>query len=597
MNSKYAIGIDLGTTNCALAYCEMDGDNPDVELMAVPQFVTAGTMEEQSLLPSFLYLPTTDEIEAGIYDLPWEKGCDDVTGSWARRQSADVPTRTVAAAKSWLAHSRVDRRDKILPWNAPREVPKQSPVDTTRRYLAHLVAAWNADHPDAPFSEQQVVLTVPASFDAGARELTHEAALAAGLPEGFVLLEEPQAAVYAWLADRGEAWRKELAEGDNLLVCDVGGGTTDFTVVGVEADDGELVLRRVAVGDHILVGGDNMDLTLAHVAQGLFKEQGIEIDAWQAVSLWHACRSAKEAILADERAHTHPVTVLGRGSKVIGGSISVDLTQEQLEDVLLGGFFPRCAINDYPAQGRTSGFQELGLPFEPDPAITRHLAKFLGRHGNSNDTLRPTHVLFNGGVFKASALGDRLIETLGEWFGAENAPRRLSGERDLDYAVAKGAAYYAHAKSGRGVRIRGGTGRSYYLGIETAGLAVPGAPRPLRALCVVPFGMEEGTEIGVPSDAFGLVVGEPAHFRFFSSTVRQHDEPGSMIDRWQPDELMETDSLETTLSTVEGQDDDFVSATFRSRITELGMFELWCESTTSDDRWKLEFSVRSDAEG
>jgi molecular chaperone DnaK (HSP70) len=596
MSSQYAIGIDLGTTNSALAFCALGQEEACVELLSIPQFVSAATIEAQPILPSFQYLATEDEVNAGAYDLPWEAGCRDVVGMWARTQSAEVPARTIVAAKSWLAHTRVDRRQPVLPWNAPPEVEKRSPVETSRSYLAHLAAAWNAEHPEAPMHVQQVVLTVPASFDASARELTREAALAAGLPEDLVLLEEPQAAVYAWLADRGERWRRELGEGDKLLICDVGGGTTDFTLIGVESEDGELVLKRLAVGDHILVGGDNMDLTLAHVAQTLLAESGIEIDAWQSIALWHACRLAKESLLSAGGPEEHPVTVLGRGSKLIGGTISTQFDRERVAACILDGFLPICQLSDRPLRQRQSGFLEVGLPFETDTAITRHLARFLSLQGGEQEAVRPTHVLLNGGVFKSSVLADRLEQVMGVWFGEAEVPHRLSGAHDLDFAVARGAAYYGFAKQGKGIRIRGGAGRSYYLGIETAGLAVPGAVRPLRALCVVPFGMEEGTETDVPSNALGLVVGEPAQFRFFSSTVRRQDRPGDMINTWQPGELVETDALETTLSAVEGIEDDFVPVRFHSRITELGMFELWCHSTVSDDRWKLEFNVRQDGE-
>jgi molecular chaperone DnaK (HSP70) len=500
----------------------------------------------------------------------------------------------VAAAKSWLCHSRVDRRQAILPWNAPADVPKVSPVAAATHYLQHLAAAWQAAHRDAPLAEQHVVLTVPASFDAAARELTREAALAAGLPEALVLLEEPQAAVYAWLADMGQRWRRQLKLGDTLLVCDVGGGTTDFTLVSVTEEAGELALRRMAVGNHILVGGDNMDLTLAHFVAGKFGEKGVSLDPWQSVALWHSCRTAKEALLTDGGPKKHPVAVLGRGSKLIKGTVSVDVDRQAAADLLLDGFFPLCAASDEPAKRRVSGFQELGLPFESDTAITRHLAGFLRAHGEGGVPARPTQVLFNGGVFKSPALRQRLFDVVSSWF-AGAAPQGLAGNEDLDFAVARGAAYYAYAKQRQGIRIRGGTARAYYVGIETAGPAIPGAPRPLRALCVVPIGMEEGTEAEVPSDAIGLVVGEPAQFRFFSSAVRKDDRPGTLLTSWDESELTETDPLAATLPATAEAGEGHVPVRFQSKITELGMFELWCAGSTSDQRWKLEFSVREEA--
>lgn len=596
MAASYVLGIDLGTTNSVLAYAPLGVENAAVEILPIPQLVAPSVVESRSALPAFLYLAAEHEQGSGAYDLPWAEGRDFGVGELARRQAADVPTRTVAAAKSWLAHSRVDRHQPILPYNAPEEVAKISPVTASRRYLEHLLAAWEDAHPEAPAREQQVVLTVPASFDASARELTREAALAAGLPENFVLLEEPQAAVYAWLADRGDRWRRELKVGDTLLVCDVGGGTTDLTLIGADDEAGELVLRRVAVGNHILVGGDNMDLALAHLAAGAFKEQGVELDPWQSVSLWHACRAAKETLLAEGGPATHPVSVLGRGSKLIGGTISVELEREAAGKLLLDGFFPEVALTDKPARRRASGFREIGLPFESDAAITRHLAAFLAAHGEADGgAVRPTHVLFNGGVFKADALRARLLDVLAGWFEGE-AVSGLEGNRDLDLAVARGAAYYGLAKQGHGVRIRGGAARSYYVGVETAGLAIPGAERPLRALCVVPFGMEEGTELDVPSGEIGLVTGEQAFFRFFSSAVRKQDQPGDTVGSWSEDEIAETDSLEATLPPVEDLEDEYVPVRFHSHITELGVFELWCVSTISDHRWKLEFSVREDVE-
>ncbi|HEY2411244.1 MAG TPA: Hsp70 family protein [Pirellulaceae bacterium] len=596
MSAAFVIGIDLGTTNSVLAYAPLAGDKPEVRLLPIPQLVAAGVVESRTTLPSFLYLAEEHEASAGAFKLPWAESAQAVVGEFARQQAAEKPERTVAAAKSWLAHSKVDRHQAILPWGAAGTVPKVSPVTASRRYLEHLIAAWEHAHPESPIAEQVVVLTVPASFDAAARELTREAALAAGLPASLILLEEPQAAVYSWLTTTGERWRRLLKVGETLLVCDMGGGTTDLTLVGVDQEAGELVLRRIAVGDHLLVGGDNMDLALAHFVAGKFAEKSIKLDPWQSVSLWHQCRMAKESLLSAEGPKKHPLSVLGRGSKLIGGTVKVDIEREAAADLLMEGFFPSCKATDRPTRRRQSGFQEIGLPFESDTGVTKHLAAFLSAHGKANEPVRPTHVLFNGGVFKADAFRGRLLEVLGGWTGGSSPPKPLEGEHDLDHAVARGAAYYGWAKQHGGVRIRGGTARSYYVGIETSGLAIPGAPRPLKALCVVPFGMEEGTNIDVPSDDFGLVVGEPATFRFFSSGIRKNDKPGDMLGRWTDDELAESDSLEANLPKDDAIEDDFVPVRFHSDITELGVFELWCHSTKSANRWKLEFSVRKDAD-
>ncbi len=604
MSARYVIGIDLGTTNSVLAYAPLDDPQAPVQVLEVPQLVAAGQVEARQTLPSFTYLASAEEARAGQYDLPWQQGADYAVGQLARQQAAMQPQRTVAAAKSWLCYSRIDRREPILPWATQGELERISPVEASRRYLAHLIAAWDEAFPDSPLSRQRVVLTVPASFDASGRELTRESAQQAGLPEDAILLEEPQAALYAWLADVGDNWRRRLKVGHTLLVCDVGGGTTDLTLIRVDEEDGELALRRVAVGRHTLVGGDNMDLALAHAAGELFKEKGHEMDVWQSVSLWHACRLAKEALLSSEDVESHPVTVLGRGSRLVGGTVSIDLSRSMAQSVILDGFFPHCEADAKPLRQRRSGFREIGLPYESDARISVHLAAFLAQHGGDEAAEeapgaaggRATHVLFNGGVFKAEALRQRVLEVMTGWYGPDAAPRALGSSDDLDFAVARGAAHYARTREHGGVRIRGGTARSYYVGIETAGLAVPGAPRPLKALCVVPFGMEEGTEVAVPSEPFGLVVGEPAHFRFFSSAVRKQDRPGDLLPRWGEDELEETDPLEATLEAEEAGGEEFVPVTFQSRITELGVFELWCVSTESDRRWKLEFSVREDAE-
>lgn len=597
MATQYSIGIDLGTTNSVLAWARLDQDEPQVEVLPIPQLVAANTVEARMALPSFLYLGAAHESDSGTLDMPWQSGRDFAVGELARTQAAEVPDRTVVGAKSWLAHSRVDRHQPILPWNAPKEVAKVSPVTASQRYLEHLVAAWHAAHPEAPIVEQQVVVTIPASFDASARELTREAALAAGLPENFVLLEEPQSAVYAWLDTTGQRWRKLMKVDETLLVCDVGGGTTDLTLVKVKEQGGELTLERMAVGRHLLVGGDNMDLALAHYVAGMFAEKGVKLDPWQSVSLWHSCRQAKEKLLVTDGPESHPIAILGRGSKLIGRTVSVDVPRQKVIDLLVDGFFPKCAADARPARGRASGFQEIGLPFETDTSITRHLAAFLQDHGTEPDgPVKPSHVLFNGGVFKAEALRSRLLDVLGRWSGKKAATKVLEGVHDLDNAVARGAAYYGWTKTKGGVRIRGGAARSYYVGMETSGLAIPGAPRPLRALCVVPFGMEEGTESDVPSGEIGLVVGEPAKFRFFSSAVRKDDRPGDVLGSWTDEELSETDSLEAELPADETIDEPYVPVQFRSRITELGMFELWCVSAKTDQRWKLEFNVREDAD-
>lgn len=613
---QYVIGIDLGTTNSVLAYApiasegaaegEAEGTADEgplsIELLPITQLIDNSTVDQRSSLPSFTYLASDAETEGGAMDLPWSSGRAFAVGELARRRSAEAPDRTVGASKSWLCNGDVDRRAPILPFGAPDDVAKISPVTAAREYLQHLVDGWHAAFPDSPIRDQQVILTVPASFDPVARELTREAAIAAGLGEDFLFLEEPQAALYAWLHRQGETWRKTLKVDDRVLVCDVGGGTTDLTLIRVADEGGDLVLERTAVGDHLLVGGDNMDLAAAYFVSEKFSQQGTTLNPWQSVALWHACRAAKETLLSEGGPDSHPVSIAGRGSKLIASTISVDVDRGELASMLKDGFFPSCQMSDMPQRQPASGFQEIGLPYESDPGITRHIAEFVRKHCRSDDgsdsiTL-PQYILFNGGVFRADGFRDQLLSVINSWSEQPDAVKTIAGGGDLDFAVATGACFYGSNKRQGGMRIRGGVGSSYYVGIETAGLAIPGAPRPLKALCVVPFGMEEGTELPVESNPVGLVVGQPVSFRFFSSKTRKEDRPGQLIGSWTEDDMTETDPLATTL-TVDGSDEQFVPVRFESRITELGMFELWCVSAKPDEheprKWKLEFNVRDEA--
>lgn len=593
---KYSVGIDLGTTNCVVALAELDAESPSIALLPIEQVTAPNQVESLQSLASFLYLQSTQEQQSGALAVPGRDPAAPVVGEYARRISADQPERSIAAAKSWLCHSKVDRHASLLPWGAPDDLPKLSPVDATQLILQQLVASWQQAFPDHPLSEQLVTLTVPASFDMAARELTREAALKAGLPDDFILLEEPQAAVYHWLEKTGDRWRREMQEGDTLLVCDVGGGTTDLTLLRAEQEGGELVLRRLAVGDHLLVGGDNMDLSLAHFAANMFREKGLKLNAWQSVSLWHACRKAKESLLAPSGKERETISVLGRGSKLIAGTVSIEVNREEVQKLLIDGFFPQCSKDSVPNREPSSGFQEIGLPFESDTAITRHIAHFIAANaGDSDLSVGRLHLLLNGGVFKAPALRERLHNVLSNWSNDGQAPDTLGGPEDLDHAVARGAAYYGWTKQHGGMRIRGGTARSYYVGIESSGLAIPGMPRPLQAVCVVPFGMEEGTESDVPGREVGLVVGREVQFRFFASAIRKEDRVGTVLRDWDEEELVETAPMQLMLPADDAPDEGFVPVRFHSKINELGVFELWCNSVRNEQSWKLEFNVREDA--
>ena len=603
--SRYVVGIDLGTTNCSLAYVDTGAgdDAPRPTDLPIPQVVQPGVVEERPLLPSFLYLPGANELPAGSLKLPWDANRDYAVGEFARQQGSLVPTRLVSSAKSWLCHPGIDRRSAVLPWKAPDNARKLSPLEASVRYLKHLVEAWNErmakDRPEYRLEQQDIVLTVPASFDAAARELTVEAARAAGL-EHATLLEEPQSAFYAWIEASHDHWRKQVEVGDAVLICDVGGGTTDLTLIAVGEESGQLSLTRVAVGDHILLGGDNMDLALAHSAAKAFAARNVKLDAAQMLMLGHSCRAAKEKLFAEPELTSAPVTVLGRGSKVIAGTIKGELTRAEMEKVLIGGFFPDCPADAEPLKQRAAGLQELGLPYASDAAITKHLAYFLTRHApmlaervqpkrGKKKPLGPTAVLFNGGVFKAEPLRQRVLAVLNQWHKSGGPLKELASV-DLDRAVARGAAYYGMVRRGKGVRIRGGAARVYYVGIETSLPAVPGAPPPLKALCVVPYGMEEGSETDVPGQEFGLVVGAPADFRFLGSTVRRGDTVGTLVEEWEG-EIEELSPLTTTLE-APNKDGQTVPVHLHSKVTEVGTLELWCISRDNKQKWKLEFNVR-----
>ncbi|SPE33219.1 putative heat-shock chaperone protein [Candidatus Sulfopaludibacter sp. SbA6] len=603
MQPTFVIGIDLGTTNSALAYAEVrpDADQfapANVQLLPIPQLANPGEVSDEDLLPSFLYLPGASDFPAGTIALPWDAARDYVVGRLAQKRGVENAGRLVSSAKSWLSHSGVDRTAPLLPFRAPEGVEKVSPLEASRRYLEHLRQAWDSKMPEAPFAAQQVLVTVPASFDAVARELTLEAAKLAGY-QNITLLEEPQAAFYAWI-ERHQDWRERVQLGDLILVVDIGGGTTDFTLIAVTEANGELSLNRVAVGEHILLGGDNIDLALAGAVAQRLAEKGTRIDSRQHLALWANCRVAKEKLLEpDSKAKEQPVTILGKGTGLVGGTIKAALLRADIERVLGEGFLPAVASTEMPAHQRRVGLQELGLPYAADPSITRHMARFLrqqaatSEHGvrrGPSGLACPTHVLFNGGVLNAALVRDRILKTLNAWLAEEGMKQvqPLSGE-DLMHAVSRGAAYYGLARHGRGVRIRGGVPRTYYVGVESAMPSIPGFPAPLKAVAVVPFGMEEGTEVRIPGREFGLIVGQPAEFRFFTSAARKNDQAGDLIEDF-GDELQELSPMEVSFASGESSA-EVVPVSFESVVTETGMLQLWCVARDGR-RWKLEFNVR-----
>ncbi|WP_114787583.1 Hsp70 family protein [Vibrio tetraodonis] len=619
---KYSVGIDLGTTHCVLSYLDTADESASVEVMPIAQLTAPGTVENKSQLGSFLYQPHEHEMNPASRVLPWSSEPKALVGAIARNLGAKTPIRLVASAKSWLCHGGVNRRDAFLPTGSPEEVEKVSPLRATELYLEHLKEAWNHSHPNHPLEEQDVTITVPASFDPAARDLTAEAARNIGLAH-LTLLEEPQAALYNWIDNSSEQWRDQVSVGDVVLVVDIGGGTTDLSLVEVTEEEGNLTLNRIAVGEHILLGGDNMDLALAYRLKMKLAQDGKELQPWQVQAITHACRDAKEALLNDASLEAVPIVVPSRGSKLLGATLKTELTQEEVQQTLVDGFFPKVSVTEHPVQRSRGALTQMGLPYAQDAGITRHIAAFLSKQANAlgneseqvdynpfasmpgmdgsdtvtTDFIKPTAILFNGGVLKSQLLASRLEETINEWLIDSNSEKaqRLTGV-DLDLAVASGASYYGAVRRGQGVRIRGGIASSYYVGIESAMPAIPGMTPPLEALCVAPFGMEEGSSVDIPSQEFGLVIGQPVNFQFFGSNVRRDDLAGAHLDHWGPDELEELPEIQVTLPITDGRSEgEVVPVTLASRVTELGTLYLEAIAADNDQKWHVEFDVRDEA--
>jgi molecular chaperone DnaK (HSP70) len=596
----YVIGIDLGTTNSVVAYCEAKIDEikePEIRVFKIPQLVAPGSIGEREALPSSLLLPGPHDVPEEGLAVPWSEDQSPVVGEFARDRGAEIPHRLISSSKSWLCHTGVDRNKPILPWEGEEDHTKLSPVEASAAILRHIKESWNyavaLDNETLRMEKQEIILTVPASFDVVARDLTVTAAEMAGLPH-VTLLEEPQAAFYAWIDTTKGKWRDSVTKGDVVLVIDIGGGTTDFSLIKVAEDQGELALERIAVGEHVLVGGDNMDLTLAYSVANQLASQGHKLNSHQMRGLCHSCRAAKEHLFADAGKDSYPITILGRGSSLIGGTIKTELSRAQVEQVLIDGFFPECGKDDQPKEQRRTGMRELGLVYSSDPAVTRHLSLFIKQQeapGNETRevTARPTAVVFNGGVMKSKGLRKRVLDVLSSWLQkGDQSPVREIESNNYDLAVARGAAYYGLVRRGRGIRIRGGLAKTYYIGIEAALPAVPGIPTPVKALCVAPFGMEEGTEAPLQGKEFGLVIGEPVKFDFLGSHTRRHDTIGTMIEDWEG-EIEAITTLETDL---EGEAGTILPVTLHIHATEVGTLEIWCVSRQDDRKFKLEFNVR-----
>lgn len=610
MNPRFSLGIDLGTSNCAMAVADNDSDHTMV--LPVTQIVAANQVGEVRTLPSSLYLPHPAEFPPDSFQLPWDAAGPGIVGQFARDHGALVPDRMVTSAKSWLSNPHIDPKQRTLPWRSDIAEEKLSPFECSSRYLQHLkesfVHSARQQGREWDLADAQVVLTVPASFDELARSLTAEAAEAAGLGN-VVLLEEPQAAFYAWTARAGRQWRNDVAPGDIILVCDIGGGTADFSLIAVTDVAGDMQLERISVGEHILLGGDNMDLALAYTLQVKLEAEGKSLDTWQFGALVHAASQAKVALFENAALAETPIAVPSRGSSLFAKVVSTALDRATLSRVVVDGFLAQTAIDELPEEAGRSGLQEFGLPYASDPVVSKHLARFLARSlqnvkasekltalvGDRAGTqaLIPTAVLFNGGVFKATAIRARVLELLASWNGGQ-AARELEGFQP-DLAVAQGAAVYGRYRAtGKGIRIKAGAARSYYVGLESSMPAVPGFHPPVQALCVVPQGMEEGTELLIEGREFGLMTGRAAEFRFFSSAVRSGDTPGQIV----PDaerQLEETSLLEVELPPLPDMPaGQVVPVRIESVVTELGALELWMKHVNSDRRWKIEFQVRTE---
>ncbi|WP_111977838.1 Hsp70 family protein [Algibacillus agarilyticus] len=611
--SKFVVGIDLGTSNTALSYVEKEnvqsGENIDVVSMPIPQVVASGSIENKPSLPSAVYLSSGDDLPKGSLNLPWRTEDKVVVGHFAREQGTKIPTRYIHSAKSWFCHSGIDPEKKLLPPGTPEKAIKQSPADVAKMILQHLIEAWNDEvaqgEADYALTAQEVTICVPASFDARARNLTVKVAEELGFTN-LHLLEEPQAAIYSWIASMGRDWRSKVEKDDLILVVDVGGGTTDFSLIAVTEEEGQLELRRIAVGEHILLGGDNMDLALAHsVAQKLKQQGSKKLDDWQLAGLVQQCRVAKEQLLSDASLTHCPLTILGRSSSVIGGSIKTELTREELNSLLLEGFFPMVDSSAMPKEKRRWGFKSSGLPYSSEPAITKHLAKFLTQHADllenvlpnyeHTNTVIPTSVLFNGGVFKADALRERVMNQLSEWSQAEQktAPCSLA-TTSLDLAVANGAAYLGMARQGQGVRIKGGSARSYYIAIESAEPAIPGVEPPMLAMCIVPYGMEEGSTLEISGEEVDLCLwtGQVGEFDFLSSTGRMQDEAGQLCEI-DEEELEFHKPIEAEIK----GESRVAQVDLRAHFTDIGVLELFCVDRETQEAYKIEFNVREVEDG
>ncbi|MHC9544992.1 MAG: Hsp70 family protein [Vulcanimicrobiota bacterium] len=609
--SRFSVGIDLGTTNCSLAFIDLKKkkEKAATTYLDIPQIVAEGEVGARRLLPSYAYLPGGYETSPLALKLPWGSpdGADLCIGEFARTMGARVPGKVVSSAKSWLCHRMVDRKAPILPWGKDERERGVSPLDAAALYLSHLREAWNhimaGDDEKKRLDRQEIILTVPASFDEVARELTVEASHKAGLGR-VILLEEPQAAFYSWLLSHEASWQKQLKNIELILVCDIGGGTTDFTLIRVERRGEELSLRRISVGEHLMLGGDNMDIALAHHMEQKIGLAEKKLDSQRMALLCQECRNAKERILGQELDEL-PITVAGRGSRLIGGALQGVITREEITGIIEKGFFPATSFFD-PVQHMTGlGLREWGLPYSRDAAVTRHLAEFLRIHllrdgppdKLAGDEQREIHfpdaVLFNGGVLKSERLQSLIISSMEGWRGELEVkgrlPVRILKSIDLDLAVSRGAAYFGTVREGRGVRIGGGTPRSFYVALTTEekGGTILSATQTI--LCLIPKDLLTETVVEIHEHEFALLLGRPVSFPLFSSTSRGEDLAGALLEV-KSEALECLPPLYTVLQSREAASGE-VPVFLKAWITEIGTLELWCVARNTGEQWKLQFAL------
>jgi molecular chaperone DnaK (HSP70) len=606
LDKRYIIGIDLGTTNSAVSYVDLhatDSKQRKINLFQVPQLTGPGEISRLPVLPSFLYLPGRYDISREAVQISWrnisgrENGAVSFVGAFARDHGVKVPARLVCSAKSWLCHANVDRRARILPWGSGDDVFKVSPVQAASAYLSHIRDAWNSlrgDDEDAFMENQLVIITVPASFDEVARDLTVEAAALSGL-HTVTLIEEPLAAFYSWLIRHEQEWDRHVSPGQLILVCDVGGGTTDFTLITLREAEGSPRFERIAVGDHLILGGDNIDLALARRLEVQFgkRQKSLRGDRWK--SLCHQCRQAKEAILNGLQDRCK-ITIMGEGTKLIADTLSAELTRNDVEETLLQGFFP---VMERQVRRETlpkAGISEFGLPYEQEPAITKHLGWFIDRHRKDIETVlnredpSPDWILFNGGSLKPGLIQERIRQAVRQWFGIGNdeLPKVLENQ-DPDLAVALGAAYYGLVKIGRGVRVGSGSARAYYLGVSKTEEA-RACSGEKHAVCLVERGLEEGSTIELKDKKFEVLANQPVVFDIYSSSYRAGDRCGDIVKI--DDSLSVLPPIQTVVQFGKKGKKTRLPVQIEGEFTEMGTISLWCRSLVSTHRWRMQFQLR-----